>query len=233
MATPGRHGALSTPRWSLPALSPPPRPPDPPRATARRPTARRRSRLRRRLARIAALLLLVPAAGCVPANERSSGRVFPLPRHEPHDGLAVVTRPGGEGLHVYLDTDTRYAGSCAPRWHVEAARLSNGDGPSPTSTGRVAAAEFFTALQRGRVRQALRREMEALCRTRAPGRWFVWREPPRSPAQVSLDPLPPLEDAQMLSHPTAVRRAEKQLLGLPLTPDDLVDKPLPRPPDGP
>ena len=195
--------------------------------------ARRRSRLRRRLALTAALLLLVPAAGCVPANERSSGRVFPLPRHEPHDGLAVVTRPGGEGLHVYLDTDTRHPGSCSPRWHVEAARLSNGDGPSPTSTGRVAAAEFFTALKRGRVRQALRREMEALCRTRAPGRWFVWREPPRNAAEVVLDPLPPLEDAQMLSHPTAVRRAEKQLLGQPLSPGDLVDKPLPRPPDGP
>jgi hypothetical protein len=195
--------------------------------------ARRRSRLRRRLARTAAMLLVLPAAGCVPAGERSSGRVFPLPRHAPHDGLAVVTRPGGEGLHVYLDTDTRHAGSCAPRWHVEAARLRDGDGPAPTSTGRVAAAEFFAALGRGRVRQALRREMEALCRTRAPGRWFVWREPPRSPAQVSPDPLPPLEDAQMLSHPTAVRRAEKQLLGLPLTPDDLVDKPLQRPPDGP
>ena len=185
------------------------------------------------LAVAAAVLLVLPTAGCVPANERSSGRVFPLPRHAPHDGLAVVTRPGGEGLHVYLDTDTRHAGSCAPRWHVEAARLRDGDGPAPTSTGRVAAAEFFAALGRGRVRQALRREMEALCRTRAPGRWFVWREPPRSPAQVSLDPLPPLEEAQLLSHPTAVRRAEKQLLGLPLTPDDLVDKPLPRPPDGP
>jgi len=185
------------------------------------------------LAVAAAVLLVLPTAGCVPANERSSGRVFPLPRHAPHDGLAVVTRPGGEGLHVFLDTDTRHAGSCAPRWHVEAARLRDGDGPTPTSSGRVAAAEFFAALGRGRVRQALRREMEALCRTRAPGRWFVWREPPRSPAQVSLDPLPPLEEAQLLSHPTAVRRAEKQLLGLPLTPDDLVDKPLPRPPDGP
>ena len=117
--------------------------------------ARRRSRLRRRLA-LTAALLLVPAAGCVPANERSSGRVFPLPRHEPHDGLAVVNRPGGEGLHVYLDTDTRHPGSCAPRWHVETALLSNGDSPNPTSTGRVAAAEFFTALKRGRVRLALR-----------------------------------------------------------------------------
>jgi hypothetical protein len=195
--------------------------------------ARCRSRLRRRLARTAALLLLVTAAGCVPAGERSSGRVFPLPRHEPHDGLAVVTRPGGEGLHVYLDTDTRHPGSCAPRWHVETARLSNGDSPSPTSTGRVAAAEFFTALQRGRVRLALRREIEALCRNRAPRRWFVWREPPFTAAEVVLDPLPPLEDAQMLSHPTAVRRAEKQLLGQPLSPDDLVDKPLPRGVDGP
>ena len=190
-------------------------------------------RPRRSLARAAALLLLLPSTGCVPAGERSSGRVFPLPRHTPHDGLAVVTRPGGEGLHLYLDTDTRHPGSCSPRWHVEAARLRDGDGPRPTSTGRVAAAEFFTALQRGRVRQALRREMEALCRSRAPRRWFVWREPPRSPAEVVLEPLPPLEDAQMLSHPTAVRRAEKQLLGQPLTPDDLVDKPLPRPLDGP
>ncbi len=51
--------------------------------------------------------------------------------------------------------------------------------------------------------------------------------------QVVPDPRPPLEDAQMLSNPTAVRRAEKELLGHPLKPDDLEDKPLPRPPDGP
>jgi hypothetical protein len=50
--------------------------------------------------------------------------------------------------------------------------------------------------------------------------------------QVLPDPLPPLEEAQMLSNPTAVRRAEKELLGQPLKPDDLVDKSLPRPPDG-
>ena len=53
-----------------------------------------------------------------------------------------------------------------------------------------------------------------------------------SPAEVVLDPLSHQDDPQMLSHPTAVRRAEKQLLGRPLTPDDLVDKPLLRPPDG-
>lgn len=176
---------------------------------------------------------LVLLSGCVPVSERSSGRVFPLPRHAPHDGLAVVTRPGGEGLHIYLDTDTSAPGGCAPRWHVEAARLVGGDGPSPRSGGRVAAAEFFAALRRGRVRLALRREVEALCHARAPRRGFVWQEPPRQASEVRLDALPPLEEEHLLSHPTAVRRAEKQLLGLPLTPDDLVDKRLPRPPDGP
>jgi hypothetical protein len=187
---------------------------------------------RRRLP-IAAAALLLLSSGCVPAGERASGRVFPLPRHEPHDGLAVVSRPGGEGLHLYLDTDTTAPGDCAPRWHPEAARLRDGDGPNPTSTGRVAAAEFFAALRRGRVRQALRREVEALCRRRAPKRWFVWREPPRNAAEVRPEALPLLEREHLLSHPTAVRRAEKQLLGLPLSPEDLVDKPLPRPPDGP
>jgi hypothetical protein len=182
---------------------------------------------------LSALLLVLASAGCQPARERSSGRVFPLPRHEPHDGLAVVTRPGGAGLHLYLDTDTTAPGNCAPRWHPEAARLVGGDGATPTSTGRVAAAEFFAALRRGRVRQALRREVEALCRSRAPKRWFVWREPPRNAAEVRPEPLPLLEREHLHSHPTAVQRAENQLLGLPLNPEDLVDKPLERPPDGP
>ena len=177
--------------------------------------------------------LLWLTSGCVPASERASGRVFPLPRHSPHDGLAVVNRPGGEGLHLYLDTDTSSPGDCAPRWHPEAARLRGGDGPNPTSGGRVAAEEFFAALGRGRVRQALRREMEALCRARAPQRSFVWREPPRRAAEVRLEPLPLLEEEHLLSHPTAVRRAEKQQLGLPLSPEDRVDTPLPRPPGGP
>jgi hypothetical protein len=61
----------------------------------------------------------------------------------------------------------------------------------------------------------------------------VWSEPPRSAAAVRLPELPLLEAEHLLSHPTAVRRAEKQLLGQPLTPDDLVDKRQPRPADGP
>ncbi|MFM7362215.1 MAG: hypothetical protein ACKO6F_01125 [Cyanobium sp.] len=172
-------------------------------------------------------------SGCVPAAQRSSGRVFPLPRHRPHDGLAVVTRPGGTGLHLYLETDTGAPGVCTPRWNPETARLRGGDGPTPGSNGRAPQAEFFEAVGRGQVRWALRRELAALCRARAPGRRFVWSEPPRSAAAVRLPELPLLEGPHLLSHPTVVRRAEKQLLGQPLTPDDLVDKPLPRPPDGP
>jgi hypothetical protein len=177
-----------------------------------------------------ALLLL---GGCVPAAQRSSGRVFPLPRHRPHDGLAVVTRPGGDGVHLYLETDTGSPGVCTPRWNPDSARLRGGDGSAPTSGGRAPQQEFFEAVGRGRVRWALRRELAALCHERAPGRRFVWSEPPRSAAAVRLAELPLVEDEHLLSHPTAVRRAEKQLLGQPLTPEDLIDKRQPRPADGP
>ena len=46
----------------------------------------------------ALLLLLLLLQGCVPLSQRSSGRVFPLPRQRSGDGLAVVTRPGGGGI---------------------------------------------------------------------------------------------------------------------------------------
>jgi hypothetical protein len=46
-----------------------------------------------------------------------------------------------------------------------------------------------------------------------------------------LQPL--LEEEHLLSHPTAVRRAEKQLLGLPLTPEDWNETPPPPAPEGP
>ncbi|MCS5698039.1 hypothetical protein NZK32_03165 [Cyanobium sp. FGCU-52] len=179
--------------------------------------------------------LLVPLllTGCVPASERASWRIFPLPRHAPHDGLAVVTRPGGEGLHLYLDTDTATEGICRPRWNPDAARLRGGDGPRPSSTGLAPRAEFFAALGHGPLRLVLRQQFEALCRGRAPRREFVWVEPPRSPGDLRSAPLPLWEERDLLSNPTAVRRAEKRLLGVPLSPEDLVDRPLPRPPDGP
>lgn len=178
------------------------------------------------------LLLTLLAGGCAGAD-RPSGWVYPLPRRSPHDGLAVVTRPGGEGLHIWLDPDTSTPGVCRPRWNPDAARLRGGNGPTPTSGGRAPREEFYRALGRGPLRWALRRSFAALCRERAPGRRFTWVEPPRSDADFRPEPLPLLEEAHLLSHPTAVRRAEKRLLGIPLAPEDLRDEELPRPPLGP
>ena len=53
------------------------------------------------------------------------------------------------------------------------------------------------------------------------------------PGAAAGDELLGAEEAELLSHPRAVRRAEKTLLGQPLTPDDWDDAPRPRPPDGP
>ncbi len=163
--------------------------------------------------------------GCVPTHPQASWRLFPLPRQQPHDGLAVVSQPDGYGLHIFLTTDTSQAGVCRPRWTPDAARLFNGNGSAPFSSGTASREEFFTAMARGPVRTALRQELEALCHARAPQRQFVWTEPPRSatdlkPAQISL-----LEEPHLLSHPNAVKRAEKQLLGEPLDPADLRDAP--------
>jgi hypothetical protein len=171
--------------------------------------------------------LLVPPvlaavlAGCVPADQRPSGRVYPLARHQPNDGLAVVSRPGGEGLHIWIETDTSRPGVCRPRWLPDAARLRGGNGPQPTSFGLAPQEEFFQALERGTVRLALRRQMEALCSQRAPGSSFLWEPPPRTAAQHRPPVLPLLEEPDLLSDPRTIRRAEKQLLGLPLTPEDL------------
>lgn len=166
-------------------------------------------------------LLALLLAGCVPADQRPSGRVYPLPRHQPDDGLAVVTRPGGEGLHIWIETDTSQAGLCRPRWIPDPARLRGGNGPSPSSFGLAPREEFFQAQARGVVRLALRRQAEGLCRQRAPRSTFVWEPPPRTAADYRPPALPLLEEPELLSAPRAIRRAEKRLLGLPLTPDDL------------
>lgn len=180
---------------------------------------------------LVALVLL--CGGCLRPQQHSSGRVFPLPRHTPGDGLAVVNAPDGVGIHIWLDPDTETAGLCRPRWHPDPARLSGGDGPSPRSSGRAPREEFYAALRRGPVRLALRRQMAQLCRQRAPGRRFQWQAPPRSDAEFLPVLQPLLEEEHLLSFPNAVRRAEKQLLGLPLTPKDLDDTPPPPPPEGP
>lgn len=171
--------------------------------------------------------------GCVPAEERPSWRVYALPRQRPGDGLAVVTRPRGEGLHLWLDVRTGQKGPCRPSWNPDGARLRGGNGERPTSTGRAPREEFFQALEHGRVRLALRQQMELLCRQMAPDRPFAWQPPPLTPKDLPPEQPPMVQEADLLSHPTAVRRAEKLLLGQPLTPEDWDDRPLPRPPDGP
>ena len=172
-------------------------------------------------------------AACVPAAERPSWRVFALPRQRPGDGLAVVNRPHGEGVHLWLDVRTDRREHCQPIWNPDGARLRGGNGPHPTSMGRAPREEFFEVLRHGPVRLALRRQMERLCRERAPESVMVWQPPPRGPQDLPPERLPLLEEGELLSHPRAVRRAEKKLLGQPLTPDDWDDAPLPRPPVGP
>ena len=176
---------------------------------------------------------LASLAGCVPAAQRPNGWVYPLPRHQPNDGLAVGTRPGGEGLHLWLDTDTSEAGLCSPRWNPDAARLRGGSGPAPTSSGRAPRQEFYAAIARGPVRWQLRRQFAALCQQRAPGRRFLWREPPRRAEDFQPTAYPLVEERNLLSNPKAVLRAEKRLLGQPLKPEDFENEEPALEPPGP
>ncbi|MEB3200674.1 MAG: hypothetical protein VKK62_09140, partial [Synechococcaceae cyanobacterium] len=97
----------------------------------------------------------------------------------------------------------------------DAARLFNGNGSAPFSSGLATRQEFYAAMQRSPVRWALRRQMEALCRLRSPRSDFVWTEPPRHPSQFRPTPLASLEEQHLLSDPKAIQRAEQQLLGRP------------------
>ena len=124
-------------------------------------------------------------------------------------------------------------GVCRPSWNPDAARLRGGNGERPFSMGRAPREELFQALEHGKVRLALRRQMEQLCRQIAPESRFAWLPPPRSARELPPERVSLLEEPQLLSHPTAVRRAEKQLMGEPLTPEDWDDRIQPRPPDGP
>lgn len=148
----------------------------------------------------------------MPAQQRPSWTIYPLSRHQPHDGLAVVSQPNGYGLHIWLQTDTRQAGICRPRWIVDAARLFNGNGTAPFSSGLASRAEFFEAVARPDVVRALRRELEQLCARRAPASTWQWQDPPRSPAEVprSTDPFGDQEELQPL--PAEIRRQEEAIL---------------------
>ena len=162
-----------------------------------------------------ALVATLLLGGCTPAHLRPSWRIVPLPRHQPHDGLAVVTQPDGYGLHIWLETDTRQPGVCRPRWLVDATRLFNGNGSAPFSSGLATRAEFFTAVGRGDVRAALRRELEALCALRAPRSRWQWSEPPRRIGELKGEPLPMLKERDLLSDPRKVRQQEDALAPIP------------------
>ncbi|MCH9714422.1 MAG: hypothetical protein K0U63_07740 [Cyanobacteria bacterium] len=159
---------------------------------------------------LAALGLL--GAGCVPAHRHPSWTSFELQRQQPHDGLAVVSQPDGYGLHIWLDTDTRESGVCQPRWSVDAARLFNGNGTAPFSSGLASREEFFAAVARQDVRRALQQQSAALCRQREPRRSFRWLEPPRNADQVREEAFPMLEEPELLSDPGAIEEQETQLL---------------------
>ena len=156
--------------------------------------------------------LALLAVGCVPAQRRPSWAIYPLQRSQPHDGLAVVSQPDGYGVHLWLATDTAQQGVCRPRWLADPARLFNGNGTAPFSSGLATRAEFFAVVARKDVQRALRRELEALCRARAPRAEWRWSAPPLSPAQVKQPSFPLVEEPHLLPLPSEVRQREEALL---------------------
>jgi hypothetical protein len=163
-------------------------------------------RLRRGGAMLALSLVL---ASC---QAPTGWKIYPLSRREPHDGLAVVNQPDGYGLHIWIDTDTRTPGECKPRWAGDAARLFNGNGSAPFSSGLASRQELFAAASRWDVRRRLRQESEALCKQRAPQASFVWNAPPRNESEVVVETLPPLKEKDLLLDPSKVRQEEEQLM---------------------
>ena len=157
-------------------------------------------------------LLSLLLLGCVPAQRRASWSIYPLQRRQPHDGLAVVSQPDGYGLHLWLETDTSQQGVCRPRWLPDPARLFNGNGTAPFSSGLATRAEFFAAVARKDVQRALRRELQALCEARAPRASWQWSEPPHDASQIKQQTFPLVEEQDLLPPPSEVRQQEEELL---------------------
>ena len=149
---------------------------------------------------------------CAAPEAPLSWRLFPLQRHVPHDGVAVVNQPDGFGLHIYLETDTSFPGVCRPRWLPDPARLFNGNGSTPFSSGLATRQEFFDAVARSDVRALLKGELKALCLARAPEDRWQWTEPPRKEDQVVPVQLPSLEEEDLLTNPVEELKRARQLL---------------------
>ena len=163
-----------------------------------------------RLRLIWGVALLLVACGA--PKEPPSWRLFPLQRYTPHDGVAVVNQPDGYGLHIYLETDTSFPGVCRPRWLPDPARLFNGNGSTPFSSGLATRQEFFDAVARRDVRALLEKELESLCQARAPEDRWQWTEPPLKEDQVVPVQLPSLEEEHLLTNPVEELKRARQLL---------------------
>ena len=151
-------------------------------------------------------------SGCTPGQQTPSWRIVPLQRSQPHDGLGVVSQPDGYGVHLYLETDTSDPAVCKPRWLASPARLFNGNGTAPFSSGLASQQEFFAVVQRRDVRGALKRELEALCKARAPQARWQWQDPPTKASEVRPVRLPAWEGEDLLTDPSEERRRQEALL---------------------
>ena len=161
------------------------------------------------------VLTMVVMAGLLSAcsqKKATTWKVFPLQRNTPHDGLAVVSQPDGYGVHLYLETDTSDPGVCSPRWLPDPARLFNGNGSAPFSSGLAPRSEFLSAVNRREVRNTLKQELEALCKLRAPkARWY-WLEPPLKASELTPVSFPALEYPDLLIDPAEEQEREDKLL---------------------
>jgi hypothetical protein len=162
-------------------------------------------------------VLLIPGlvmglVSCGVSSEPPSWRIFALQRHGAHDGLAVVNQPDGYGIHIFLETDTSDRAVCQPRWLPDAARLFNGNGSTPFSSGLASRDEFFDAVARGDVVKALQGELKQLCALREPKAQWIWTTPPRSEAEVIPVELPALEEEDLLTNPVEELKRLKELM---------------------
>ena len=156
--------------------------------------------------------LVIGLVSCCVSSEPPSWRIFALQRHGPHDGLAVVNQPDGYGIHIVLETDTSNPELCQPRWSPDAARLFNGNGSTPFSSGLASRTEFFQAVARRDVLRALQGELQQLCALRAPQARWTWTKPPRSEEEVIPVELPALEEEDLLTNPVEELKRLKQLM---------------------
>ncbi|MAR05948.1 MAG: hypothetical protein CL862_02435 [Cyanobium sp. NAT70] len=162
---------------------------------------------------LAGLAVLLGGCGGGGSNsDQEAWTIYPLQRRVAHDGLAVVSQPNGYGLHIFLETDTSDPAVCQPRWIPDPARLFNGTGSAPFSSGLAARQEFFDAVQRQDVVEAMKRELQLLCQARAAEAEWRWLDPPRSAEEVIPVQLPAWEEEDLLTDPSEEKKRQDALL---------------------